>query len=39
MGWESQAVMLVAKPQLLQVFNHANDHAVIEALDKLGCAG
>jgi hypothetical protein len=32
-------VMLMAKPQLLKVFNHANDHAVIETLDKLGCAG
>jgi hypothetical protein len=32
-------VKLVAKLQLLEVFNHANDHAVIEALDKLGCAG
>ncbi|MDD5460210.1 MAG: NUDIX hydrolase [Methylococcales bacterium] len=35
MGWESQAIMLVPKPQLLKVLNHANDHAVIEALTKL----
>ncbi len=35
MGWESQAVMLVPKPQLLKVLNHANDHAVIQALNKL----
>jgi ADP-ribose pyrophosphatase YjhB (NUDIX family) len=35
MDWESQAVMLVPKPQLLKVLNHANDHAVIQALIKL----
>ena len=35
MEWESQAVMLVPKPRLLKVLNHANDHAVIHALDKL----
>ena len=35
MDWESQAVLLVPKPQLLKVLNHANDHAVIQALIKL----
>jgi 8-oxo-dGTP pyrophosphatase MutT (NUDIX family) len=35
MDWESQAVILVPKPQLLKVLNHANDHAVINALDSL----
>lgn len=35
MDWESQAVMLVPKSQLLKVLNHANDHAVIQALVKL----
>ncbi len=35
MDWESPAVMLVPRPQLLKVLNHANDHAVIQALDKL----
>lgn len=35
MHWESQAVMLVSKSQLLAVLNHPNDHAVIAALDKL----
>jgi hypothetical protein len=39
MGWESQAVKLVAKPQPLEVLNHANNHAMIEALDKFGSAG
>jgi 8-oxo-dGTP pyrophosphatase MutT (NUDIX family) len=35
MHWESQAVMLVPRSQLLTVLNHPNDHAVIAALDKL----
>ncbi|MGZ8238122.1 MAG: NUDIX hydrolase [Methylobacter sp.] len=35
MHWESQAVMLVPKSQLLNVLNHPNDHAVIAALEKL----
>jgi ADP-ribose pyrophosphatase YjhB (NUDIX family) len=35
MHWESQAVMLVPKSQLLTVLNHPNDHAVIAALEKL----
>lgn len=35
MDWESQAVMLVPKSQLLKILNHANDHAVIQALNKL----
>jgi 8-oxo-dGTP pyrophosphatase MutT (NUDIX family) len=34
MCWESQAVMLVPKSQLLKVLNHANDHSVIHALDS-----
>ena len=35
MSWESQAVMLVPKSQLFKVLNHANDHAVIQALNSL----
>ena len=35
MDWESQAVMLVPKSQLLNVLNQANDHAVMQALDSL----
>jgi ADP-ribose pyrophosphatase YjhB (NUDIX family) len=35
MDWESQAVMLVPKQQLLKILNHANDHAVIQALNTL----
>jgi 8-oxo-dGTP pyrophosphatase MutT (NUDIX family) len=35
MHWESQAVMLVPRSQLLAVLNHPNDHSVIAALDKL----
>ncbi|WP_051091834.1 NUDIX hydrolase [Methylosarcina fibrata] len=35
MHWESQAVMLVPKLQLLTVLNHPNDHAVIAAFEKL----
>jgi 8-oxo-dGTP pyrophosphatase MutT (NUDIX family) len=35
MHWESQAVMLVPRSQLLNVLNHPNDHAVLAALDKL----
>jgi ADP-ribose pyrophosphatase YjhB (NUDIX family) len=35
MGWESQAVMLVPKLQLLKVLNHDNDRAVIQALNNL----
>lgn len=35
MHWESQAVMLVPEAQLFSVLNHPNDHAVIEALNKL----
>jgi ADP-ribose pyrophosphatase YjhB (NUDIX family) len=35
MDWESQAVMLVPKPQLLKILNHANDHAVIQVMNKL----
>jgi ADP-ribose pyrophosphatase YjhB (NUDIX family) len=35
MHWESQAVMLVPKAQLFSVLNHPNDHAVIDALNKL----
>jgi 8-oxo-dGTP pyrophosphatase MutT (NUDIX family) len=39
MHWESQAVMLVPKSELLTVLNHPNDHAVIAALDKLKLIG
>jgi 8-oxo-dGTP pyrophosphatase MutT (NUDIX family) len=39
MHWESLAVMLVPKPQLLTVLNHPNDHAVIAALEKLKLIG
>jgi len=35
MDWESQAVMLAPKSQLLKVLNHANDHAVMQALNTL----
>jgi ADP-ribose pyrophosphatase YjhB (NUDIX family) len=35
MGWESQAVLLAPKSQLLKILNHANDHAVIQALAAL----
>jgi 8-oxo-dGTP pyrophosphatase MutT (NUDIX family) len=35
MDWESQAVLLIPKQQLLKVLNHANDHAVIQMMNKL----
>jgi ADP-ribose pyrophosphatase YjhB (NUDIX family) len=39
MQWESQAVMLVPKSQLLKVLNHPTDHTVIEALNQLNFSG
>ncbi|MGZ8941541.1 MAG: NUDIX hydrolase [Methylobacter sp.] len=39
MHWESQAVMLVPKSELLAVLNHPNDHAVIATLEKLKLIG
>lgn len=35
MDWESQVVMLVPKSQLFKVLDHANDHAVIQALNNI----
>lgn len=31
MGWESQAVLLVPRNRLLDVLNHPNDHALVDA--------